>query len=57
MSLKFTVTYGETVNVGNYESKRYQISREFWTGHQPLEEAFDIVKAELKSIIVRGEQR
>ena len=45
--LKFTVTYGKTVNLGNYESARIDLSYEFRRDEMDPEEAFLLVKTKV----------
>jgi len=42
--LKFTVGYSKTINIGNYESEKYTMSEDYYTGEITVEEAFAKVK-------------
>ena len=50
--LKFTVTYGRTVNTGNYESEKYVLSQEFYKDECAIDWAFhesqELVEAQIK---------
>ena len=54
--LKFTVSYGRTINTGNYESEKYGITQEFYDGDCTIETAFKIVKRDLEHVILGGKQ-
>jgi len=54
--LKFTVTYTRTVNMGNYESEKYGLSKEFYRGECSVEEAFTRVKREVDRMVGGGKQ-
>jgi len=54
--LKFTVTYGKTVNIGNYESEKYGLSQEFYEGECTVERAFEIVIRDVENVILGGKQ-
>ena len=45
--LKFTVSYGRTVNLGNYESARIDLSVEFWRDEVDINQAFEEVMREV----------
>ena len=49
--LKFTVSYSKTVNIGNYESEKYTLSEEYYTGTISVEEAFAKVKEAVEQMI------
>lgn len=42
--LKFTVSFGMTINRGNYNSVRLDLSKEFYTDEQEESTAFEYVK-------------
>ena len=50
--LKFTVTYGKTVNTGNYESEKYVLSQEFYKDECDIGWAFhesrEMVEVQIK---------
>ena len=54
--LKFTISYGRTINTGNYESERYGITQEFYDGDCTVETAFKIVKHDLENVILGGKR-
>ena len=49
--LKFIVTYSKTINIGNYESEKYTLSEEYYTGKIPVEEAFNKVKKAVEEMM------
>jgi len=49
--LKFTVSYGRTVNLMHYEIARFGLSMEFPRDEMPIDEAFELVKAEVEKQI------
>ncbi len=54
MNKKFTVTYTKTVNLGNYESEKIELTMEYdREGIHPVE-AYDEVKHYVESMINRG---
>ena len=38
--LKFTVSYGKTINLGNYESEKLVLSKEYYQDDTPIDFAF-----------------
>ena len=42
--LKFTVGYSKTLNIGNYESEKYTLSKEFYVGSISVDDALISVK-------------
>ena len=54
-SLKFTVGYAKTVNLGNYESERYELQVEFLKNEVGIREAFEsVIKTVKEMISARG---
>ena len=54
--MTYSVTYGKTVNIGNYESERYALTMEF-SNDTTIVSAFAQVKKAVELIIVQGEER
>lgn len=52
--LKFTITYSETINTGNYSSKKYGLAQEFYEGTITVEHAFNLVRRDVKAMIEEG---
>ena len=42
--LKFTVGYSKTINIGNYESEKYTLTKEFYVGEISVDDALIAVK-------------
>ena len=49
--LKFTITYGETLNLGNYESKKLTLSQEFYLDESNKNFEVDKIRAWVKAVI------
>lgn len=43
---KFTISYGRTINLGNFNSERIEMSQEFDVGEISPMDAFKLVRAE-----------
>ena len=42
--LKFTVGYSKTINIGNYESEKYTLTKEFYVGEISVDDAIVAVR-------------
>ena len=51
--LKFTVSFGRTINLGNYSTARLGISKEFFYGLHSVEEAYEEVKGIVDGLVRR----
>ena len=51
--LKGSVTYGRTVNTGNYSSKHITMSREYYLDEEPIEYVLGELKAEVDKAIAQ----
>ena len=49
--LKFTVTYLKTVNMGNYNSEKFGVSKEYYMGETDVDDAFDEVRYLVNSTV------
>jgi hypothetical protein len=54
--LKFIVTYSETINTGNYGSKKYGLTKEYYQDSCSVDYAFSEVKKEVDAMIVGSKQ-
>ena len=53
--LKFTVGYSKTLNIGNYESEKFTLSKEFYVGSVSVDDALIAIKDAVERMMYGGD--